>query len=223
MSDRKLIGIVRLASTSFFFSPRMNSQRKQGSKSGIKTDKYGNPLNYGNYKNGRLVVKKKPKNATPKKREEQSPGVNRSNGRKTPTPSTKTNTKQVQKNKGKKVEQPKSETLASVGLTGAAHTVIRDALVSSTAFPSPPAQPPVGHATLEPNDTEQTSTKRSSRQSKSRSSFPDLVPPPMIKGDDDTMGPMGEQRRGLPVYNFKDKLLQTIASHRVTVVEGETG
>ncbi|OEU15996.1 P-loop containing nucleoside triphosphate hydrolase protein, partial [Fragilariopsis cylindrus CCMP1102] len=34
---------------------------------------------------------------------------------------------------------------------------------------------------------------------------------------------MGDQRRGLPVYNFKDALLKTIANNRVTVVEGETG
>ena len=36
----------------------MNSQRKQQGRAGIKTDKYGVPLNYGNYKNGRLVTKK---------------------------------------------------------------------------------------------------------------------------------------------------------------------
>ena len=34
---------------------------------------------------------------------------------------------------------------------------------------------------------------------------------------------MGEQRRGLPVYSFRESLLETIAGHRVTVVEGETG
>ena len=39
----------------------MNSQKKQSSKagSGIKTDKYGVPLNFGNYKNGRLIAPKK--------------------------------------------------------------------------------------------------------------------------------------------------------------------
>ena len=36
----------------------MNSQRKQQGKAGIKTDRYGIPLNYGNYKNGRLVNSK---------------------------------------------------------------------------------------------------------------------------------------------------------------------
>ena len=39
----------------------------------------------------------------------------------------------------------------------------------------------------------------------------------------DPMGPMGEQRRGLPVFSYREQLLTTIAENRVTVVEGETG
>ena len=39
----------------------------------------------------------------------------------------------------------------------------------------------------------------------------------------DPMGPMGEQRRGLPVFSYREQLLTTIAKNRVTVVEGETG
>ena len=37
------------------------------------------------------------------------------------------------------------------------------------------------------------------------------------------MGPMGDQRRGLPVYGYRERLLDTIDSNAVTVVEGETG
>ena len=37
------------------------------------------------------------------------------------------------------------------------------------------------------------------------------------------MGPMGEQRRSLPVFSYREQLLRTIGENRVTVVEGETG
>ena len=262
----------------------MNSQKKQQSKSGIKTDKYGVPLNYGNYKNGRLVVKKpiskkgggggkksnshsndgrgnRDNNTTTKK------GDLLNSGRGKPAAqSLKLNQllpSSSSRNNNKKTEQPKkSENLASVGLTGAAHDVIKDALLVSsitTFSTSLPPPPPAGNtknidktetATTmsdseffcklcgvhckDANDLEshihgrahQQAQKRkggkAGRGTGSRNSFPDLVPPPMIK-DKDPMGPMGEQRRGLPVYSFKDSLLKTIASNRVTVVEGETG
>lgn len=41
--------------------------------------------------------------------------------------------------------------------------------------------------------------------------------------DVDPMGPMGEQRRGLPVFSYREQLLSTISDNHVTVVEGETG
>jgi len=54
----------------------------------------------------------------------------------------------------------------------------------------------------------------------------DLNPPPPVrvsaKGGD-PMGPMGAQRRGLPVWGFREALLAAIASNPVVVVEGETG
>jgi len=37
------------------------------------------------------------------------------------------------------------------------------------------------------------------------------------------MGPMGQQRRSLPVYSFREALLTAMTDHRVVVVEGETG
>ena len=49
---------------------------------------------------------------------------------------------------------------------------------------------------------------------------PDGPPPPPGGGG---MGPMGVQRRSLPVYSFRDRLIQTVGSNRVCVVEGDTG
>ena len=37
------------------------------------------------------------------------------------------------------------------------------------------------------------------------------------------MGPLAKQRRGLPVFSFREQLLETIGRERVVVVEGETG
>ena len=50
---------------------------------------------------------------------------------------------------------------------------------------------------------------------------PDMRPPPPPVGGG--MGPMEEQRRGLPVYSFRDSLLETMDRNDVIVVEGETG
>ncbi|GMH71901.1 hypothetical protein TL16_g05777 [Triparma laevis f. inornata] len=48
---------------------------------------------------------------------------------------------------------------------------------------------------------------------------PDLSPPPTLVNG----GPMREQREGLPVFGFRQKLLDTIRENPVVVVEGETG
>jgi hypothetical protein len=202
---------------------KMNSQRKQSSnKSGaIKTDKYGVPLNYGNYKNGRLVTKKKPSS-------------NNKGGK-----AGGNNARNTQKN-----EEGQGKSLlasaASVGLTRDAHDVIKEALlVSSSSAPNladlvVPSNNEEEDATNNDNNssTQQPTQQRSNKQqankrnnNRNRRSVPDLTPPPIITAGNDPMdmGPMGEQRRSLPVYNFKDSLLETIANNRVTVVEGETG
>jgi HrpA-like RNA helicase len=223
-----------------------NSQKKQQSKANadIKTDKYGVPVNYGNYKNGRLMVKK-PSNKGGGG-EGGRGGKNQRNGNQDPSKQLKqqqlSNQKQSQKQTSriKKTEAfvvEKKEKLASVGLTGAAHDVIKDALlVSSTLVASRSTDNLISggdHQDANANGTEAPQTNTNTRNVKKqggksgRHSFPDLVPPPMINNDNgkqnDPMGPMGEQRRGLPVYKFKDSLLDTIAKNRVTVVEGETG
>ena len=46
-------------------------------------------------------------------------------------------------------------------------------------------------------------------------------PPPAASGGG--MGPMAAQRRSLPVFSFRDRLIRTIGKHRVCVVEGDTG
>jgi hypothetical protein len=48
---------------------------------------------------------------------------------------------------------------------------------------------------------------------------PDLRPPPALSG----LGPMEAQRRSLPVFAYREKLLATIGANSVVVVEGETG
>jgi hypothetical protein len=213
-----------------------NSQKKQQSKTGIKTDKYGVPVNYGNYKNGRLMVKK-PNN----KGGEGGRGKNHRNGTINQDPSTQqkqqqlSNQKQSQKQtsrikKNEAFVVEKKEKLASVGLTGAAHDVIKDALlVSSTLVASRSTDNLISggdyqdeNAVAKGPEAPQTNTRKKQGGKSGRHSFPDLVPPPMINNGtngNDPMGPMGEQRRGLPVYNYKDSLLDTIAKNRVTVVE----
>jgi HrpA-like RNA helicase len=221
-----------------------NSQKKQQSKAGIKTDKYGAPLNFGNYKNGRLMVKKPNTNGR---------GKNHRNGTANQDPSTQqkqqhlSNQKQSQKQtsrikKNEAFVVEKKEKLASVGLTGAAHDVIKDALlVSSTLVASSRSTDDnllkgdggdyqdanaVANGSVVAPQTANTRNNKKQGGKSGRHSFPDLVPPPIINdgtNGNDPMGPMGEQRRGLPVYNFKDSLLDTIAKNRVTVVEGETG
>jgi len=109
--------------------------------------------------------------------------------------------------------------LTSVGLTREAQDLISKALNgnSKQAFmedededeDEPAAESSLGNAT----------NKR-----RMRSSPPNLMPPPMVRyNGNDPMGPMGDTRRSLPVYNFKEKLLTTIRDNHVTVVEGETG
>ena len=239
----------------------MNSQRKQSSnKSGaIKTDKYGVPLNYGNYKNGRLVTKKKPSsnnkggkaggnnsrthNDSKKKSDTGRGGgdKNKSNNKSNNNIIAKSQ-KQTARNTQKNEEgQGKSllASAASVGLTRDAHDVIKEALlVSSSSAPNladlvVPSNNEEEDATNNNNNssTQQSTQQRSNKQqnkrnnNRNRRSVPDLTPPPIITAGNDPMdmGPMGEQRRSLPVYNFKDSLLETIANNRVTVVEGETG
>eukprot|EP00571_Detonula_confervacea_P005318 CAMPEP_0172332260 /NCGR_PEP_ID=MMETSP1058-20130122/62346_1 /TAXON_ID=83371 /ORGANISM="Detonula confervacea, Strain CCMP 353" /LENGTH=361 /DNA_ID=CAMNT_0013049539 /DNA_START=62 /DNA_END=1145 /DNA_ORIENTATION=- len=211
----------------------MNSQKKQSSKSSgaIKTDKYGIPLNYGNYKNGRLVKKGGGGGA---KGGKQGKGKNAGNQQ-----NAKTNKPSAQSQKqGQKVSQKasqqsnrameKNEKMHSVGLTGEAHNVIKEALLSSSASNTnlqsldDIQNTNLSFNTQQADPESQASFGSKKPRSNRQRSSPDLQPPPKIAGED-PMGPMGEQRRGLPVYNFKDELLKTIAGNRVTVVEGETG
>lgn len=212
----------------------MNSQRKQQSKSSgaIKTDKYGVPLNYGNYKNGKLV-KKKGGGGGGAKGGKQGKGNNNAgndNRHSDNKPSAKSQ-KQGQKASQKVSQQnnramEKNEKMHSVGLTGEAHNVIKEALLSSSAS-NTNLQSLEGYQNFSSDQkaqdpsAQENATSKKSRPRSNRSS-PDLQPPPKITGLD-PMGPMGDQRRGLPVYNFKEELLKTIADNRVTVVEGETG
>ena len=55
--------------------------------------------------------------------------------------------------------------------------------------------------------------------SRPRSDRPDLNPPPALASG----GPMAAQRKSLPVFSFREKLLATIHNNAVTVIEGETG
>ena len=232
----------------------MNSQRKQqSSKSGIKTDKYGVPLNYGNYKNGRLIVKKKPTTkggsaghkggANGNRGGNQQQNNQRNTGRGGPpsAQSQKQGQKQenrAQKNEKKMVEKKEQQNqshVTSVGLTGAAHTVIKEALLSSSSstgnlqklekWPHPEDSNPESETRSAPPQAGMNKRQSNNSNNRNRRSSPDLEPPPMISSNDnaDSMGPMGDQRRGLPVYKFKESLLKTIAENRVTVVEGETG
>ena len=140
----------------------MNSQKKQSSRAGIKTDKYGVPLNYGNYKNGRLVAKKggggrgcgrgggrggrsgrggrgingKATNGklTNNSKRNDSGDVSKG-GRGAPSLSTKSKAKKGQQKQTLQSnlrEQPSHLKPASVGLTGEAHNVIKEALLSSS-------------------------------------------------------------------------------------------
>ena len=240
----------------------MNSQRKQSSKAGIKTDKYGVPLNYGNYKNGRLVVKKggggkggggSGKNGADKTGRRNDNGGAKSQKQSKSQGQSQQNNKSKNNNNNRGAVQNQNTNMenimkkmpvASVGLTGEAHNVIKEALLSSSAsnpnllgllgnnndtattqqqadalFPMTNGNP--NQNNKQSTTTTSTTAPRRPNNRRSRSS-PDFEPPPMIAGKDN-MGPMGDQRRGLPVYNFKDALLKTIANNRVTVVEGETG
>ena len=115
--------------------------------------------------------------------------------------------------------------------------MIKEALLSSSTsngnlralndnWPHPDSTPEGNTAGFEAGKNKRQSNHRNNR---GRRSSPDLEPPPTIvsnvndKDTADSMGPMGDQRRGLPVYKFKESLLKTIAENRVTVVEGETG
>ena len=267
----------------------MNSQKKQSSRAGIKTDKYGVPLNYGNYKNGRLVVKKSGGGRGGGGRGGGSGrGGRGSNGKATNgkskhdskrnDPPTKSKTKKGQQQQQKQhlqsnlQKQPSHlKPVASVGLTGEAHNVIKEALLTSSnsntnlqqlmndnatssstnpqhanalfrssgngntnanANNSNPGSS-IDNKNLKNNQklmatsdrsttTETATTTTNNNNNRHRRSSPDMNPPSIIIGKD-PMGPMGEQRRGLPVYNFKNVLLKTIATNKVTVVEGETG
>jgi HrpA-like RNA helicase len=229
-----------------------NSQKKQQSKGGIKTDKYGVPLNYGNYKNGRLVVKKpNQKDDSGKNNNNRSNNNNNkgdlNNGRGKNATQSQKQANHPTSSRNKKDEArivEKREKLASVGLTGAAHDVIKDALLVSSITNETMSKSEFfcqvcGVDCKDANELKShvlgkahqanTRKKQGGKAGRSRNSFPDLVPPPTIKEgngknkDSDPMGLMGEQRRGLPVYDYKDSLLKTIANNRVTVVEGETG
>jgi hypothetical protein len=101
----------------------------------------------------------------------------------------------------------------SVGLTGAAHSVIKDALAQNTIIPDDKDGDSV---------TNGSGANRNQPRRRGRNSVPDLRPPPKINHKDE-MGPMGDQRRGLPVFDFREQLLETIDANHVTVVEGETG
>jgi HrpA-like RNA helicase len=224
----------------------MNSQKKQSTKrSGIKTDKYGVPLNYGNYKNGRLIVAKKGgtgggKGAA-KGRGGNDGGKSITKRSSAPNSQKQQGQRPLQKksrqNNGGAVQNRMEENMyvASVGLTGEAHNVIKEALLtSSTSNLQLLDDEDDGddRTTLSKTNTNpdfvssqanQRNNKKTTRRPNNRSrSSPDLETPPGIAGQD-SMGPMGDQRRGLPVYDFKDALLKTIANNRVTVVEGETG
>lgn len=139
------------------------------------------------------------------------------------------------KNESKQIMQ-QQHPITSVGLTGEAHNVMKEALrasnsasnlllwgtgddnigVSNTNNNSPIIEK------NEKKNTIKTTSSFNKRTYNNRRSCPDLQPPPKIMNDD-SMGPMGDQRRGLPVYSYKEQLLKTIANNRVTVVEGETG
>jgi HrpA-like RNA helicase len=41
--------------------------------------------------------------------------------------------------------------------------------------------------------------------------------------EEEYLGPMGDQRKSLPVFGYREELLKTIANNSVVVVEGETG
>ena len=224
----------------------MNSQRKQSSnKSGaIKTDKYGVPLNYGNYKNGRLVTKKKKppsnnsrSNNDSKKKSDTGRGGGGGNNSNNNAKSQKQSARNTQKNEERQGKKLSLASTASVGLTRDAHDVIKEALLVSSSSTSNLAALEEDATNNNNSDTTQSQqpTQRTKQQSannnkrnnnnRNRRSVPDLAPPPIIRVGNDPMdmGPMGKQRRALPVYNFKDELLETIANNRVTVVEGETG
>ncbi|KAL7540412.1 hypothetical protein ACHAXR_010081 [Thalassiosira sp. AJA248-18] len=223
----------------------MNSQKKQSAKQGgaIKTDKYGIPLNFGNYKNGRLVTKKKTTNKgnASNNRSDSKKKGGAGRGGNNPPPGSRSknsnNNAQSQKKAARatqKNEERRGElaSAASVGLTGAAHNVIKEALLESAptlaALTASNASKEEEETTTNSNTTRSSSSKstRTPKQfSRNRRSVPDLVPPPTIQAGNDPlhMGPMAKQRRDLPVYKFKDELLKTIANNRVTVVEGETG
>lgn len=258
----------------------MNSQKKQSSKraTGIKTDKYGVPLNYGNYKNGRLVVKKGGgggrgkgggrggdtksgssiggKNSVNNRSGGDRKSTNQSsNGGNKKGRSSNQQSQSIKSSNNNK-EQTIDLHVASVGLTGEAHNVIKEALLSSstslsntnlqslsdsyhnndndndndnnmhatrTVTSSITSNTNTSTNTNKNNDSKHTATTTTRRPKNRLRSSPDLKPPPMITGCNDSMGPMGDIRRNLPVYNFKDALLKTIADNRVTVVEGETG
>lgn len=80
-----------------------------------------------------------------------------------------------------------------------------------------PPPPPVVEA------SRQSTTAAGKKKIKRRQhhNAPDLKPPvPPVGGG---MGPMEDQRRGLPVFSFRESLLETMDANDVIVVEGETG
>jgi ATP-dependent RNA helicase DHX57 len=110
-----------------------------------------------------------------------------------------------------------NENLASVGLTVAAQDIISGALTQNREAGL------MGDSDDEGDEAAPTDGREPrARQGRNRSSVPDLRPPPAI-AHRDAMGPMGDQRRNLPVYSFKKALLDAIQDNHVIVVEGETG
>ena len=166
------------------------------------------------------------------------------NTKKKPTSSTQSSNWKQQNKVSKKIaienknnEKQMQHPIASVGLTGEAHNVMKEALRASNSASNlllwGTGDDNIGINTIntnnnspieniEKNNTKKTTSSFNKRTYNNRRSCPDLQPPPKITNDD-SMGPMGDQRRGLPVYSYKKQLLKTIANNRVTVVEGETG
>jgi hypothetical protein len=127
------------------------------------------------------------------------------------------------KSGGKAQDDDMDSELQSVGaLSQASDRVVRDALnrnESDTAL-FDEVLSSVQECDLGGNNAEANNPKANKRRNGAPA--PSLQPPPKLASGDG-MGPMAAQRRGLPVFAWREELLKTIGANRVTVVEGETG
>ncbi len=137
--------------------------------------------------------------------------------------------------RGRKHDMTANAVAGHIGLTGEAHTVIKNALAQNIIVNDDSDEYDDVNGDAEGGD--KRNLLSSHQNEKVRSSVPDLRPPTKIqlnlelgkagsanrKGNrpreskHDDMGPMGAQRRSLPVFAYRKQLLDTIANNRVTV------